>query len=273
MFKTLRQTLKRTHVVLSLITILDCIFLGLPTLIILIGSFTSGKVVSFPPEGLSFQWYVKLLEPAMRTFRMAFMRSFYVAIFCTALAIPAGIFAALALNKYPIRGKHFFQTYFLLPFTIPLIVSGVGLMIIYGQLNWLDKIWPIGFALTIINLPFMLWAVSSSVNALDKNLEDAAQNLGADEIQTFFYVTLPALMPGVITGSLLMFMLGFNEFVVSLLLVSTRNMTLPVALYSSIRTQISPALAAVSSVYIVVAIVAIWVLDKTVGLKEFLRSR
>jgi len=70
-----------------------------------------------------------------------------------------------------------------------------------------------------------------------------------------------------------MFMLGFNEFVVSLLLVSTRNLTLPVALYSSIRTQISPALAAVSSVYIAVAVLVIWALDRAVGLKEFLRSR
>lgn len=269
----LRQFVTQTHSLLILITILDFIFLGLPTLIILLGSFTAGNIISFPPEGLLFQWYVKLLDPAMRTFRMAFVRSFYVAIFCTLVSIPIGMLAALALNKYPLKGKNFFQTYFLLPFTIPLIVSGVGLMVIYGQLNWLDKIWPVGLALTIINLPFMLWAVSSSVHALDKNLEDAAQNLGADEIQTFFYVTLPALMPGVITGSLLMFMLGFNEFVVSLLLVSTRNMTLPVALYSSIRTQISPALAAVSSVYIVVAVFAIWLLDKAVGLKEFLRSR
>ena len=269
----LRQRIKQTHSVLIFITALDFIFLGMPTLIILLGSFTSGKVISFPPEGLSLQWYAKLLDPAMRSFRMAFVRSFYVAIFCTVLSIPIGTLAALALHKYPLKGKNFFQTYFLLPFTIPLIVSGVGLMVIYGQLNWLDKLWPVGLALTVINLPFMLWAVSSSVNALDKNLEEAAQNLGADEIQTFFYVILPALMPGVITGSLLMFMLGFNEFVVSLLLVSTRNMTLPVALYSSIRTQISPALAAVSSVYIVVAVFAIWLLDKAVGLKEFLRSR
>ena len=269
----LRQRLKQTHSILILITILDFIFLGLPTFIILLGSFTAGNVIAFPPEGLSLQWYVKLLEPAMRVFRMAFVRSFWVAIFCTIVSIPIGILAALALHRYPLKGKNFFQTYFLLPFTIPLIVSGVGLMIIYGQLNWLDTLWPVGLALTIINFPFMLWAVSSSVNALDKNLEDAAQNLGADEIQTFLYVTLPALMPGVITGSLLMFMLGFNEFVVSLLLVSTRNMTLPVALYSSIRTQISPALAAVSSVYIVIAIFAIWALDKAVGLKEFLRSR
>lgn len=269
----LRQIFRQTHIVFTVITILDFLFLGLPTLLILWGSFTAGNVITFPPKGLSLQWYVKLLDPAMQAFRMAFVRSFYVASLCTLAAIPIGIFAALALNKYPLRGKHFFHTYFLLPFTIPLIVSGVGLMIIYGQLNWLDALWPVGLALTIINFPFMLWAVSSSVNALDRNLEDAAQNLGADEIQTFFYVTLPALMPGVITGSLLMFMLGFNEFVVSLLLVSTKNMTLPVALYSSIRTQISPALAAVSSVYIIVAACAIWILDRAVGLKEFLRSR
>ncbi len=264
---------RKTHALFVAITLMDFVFLGLPTVIILIGSFTSGKVIAFPPHGVSLEWYAKLFDPAMRLFRQAFVRSFYVAVLCTLLAIPVGLCAALALNRYRIRAHNLFQTYFMLPFTIPLIVSGVSLMMLYGQLNWLDRLWPVALALTIINFPFMLWAVSASVHGLDRNLEDAAQNLGADDLQTFFYVTLPALMPGVITGSLLMFMLGFNEFVVSLLLVSTRNMTLPVALYSSIRTQISPALAAVSSVYIAVAVLVIWALDRAVGLKEFLRSR
>jgi putative spermidine/putrescine transport system permease protein len=108
---------------------------------------------------------------------------------------------------------------------------------------------------------------------LDENLEYAAQNLGAEGLQTFIYVTLPALMPGIITGSLIMFILGFNEFIVSLLITTIHNMTLPVKIYNSIRAVIEPTLAAISSVYIVLAMSVIWVLDRVIGLEEFLRAR
>ena len=92
-------------------------------------------------------------------------------------------------------------------------------------------------------------------------------------LQSFLTVTLPAVMPGVITGALLMFVLAFNEFIVSLLLTNARIVTLPVLIYNSIRSVITPDLAAVSVVYILVAAVAIWLLDKLVGLDIFLRSK
>ncbi|NBB83484.1 MAG: ABC transporter permease subunit, partial [Alphaproteobacteria bacterium] len=92
-------------------------------------------------------------------------------------------------------------------------------------------------------------------------------------VQVFFTVTLPAVMPGVITGGLLMFILAFNEFLVSLFLTDSRTVTLPVQIYNSIRSVITPDLAAVSVVYIVFALAAVWVLDRLVGLEIFLRSK
>jgi len=118
----------------------------------------------------------------------------------------------------------------------------------------------------------MIWSVASSVNAFDPTLEDAAQSLGAEEIQTFRYVTLPALMPGVISGALLMFMLALNEFVVRLIITTTETETLPVAIYGAIRGNISPQIAAVASIYVLIAIAAIVVADRLVGLERFLHS-
>ena len=89
------------------------------------------------------------------------------------------------------------------------------------------------------------------MNDLDPDLENAAANCGAPPMHTFFTVTLPAVMPGVITGALLMFILALNEFLVSLLLVDARIVTLPVLIYNSIRSIITPDLAAVSVVYVV----------------------
>jgi putative spermidine/putrescine transport system permease protein len=175
--------------------------------------------------------------------------------------------------RWRIRFRRSLQIYLLLPFTIPLIVSGLGLMLVYGALGVLGQLWPVGIAAAVINLPFMIWAVAASVNALDSDLENAAANAGAPPLHAFVTVTLPAVTPGVITGALLMFVLAFNEFIVSLLLTDARIVTLPVSIYNSIRSIITPDLAAVSVVYVIVAGLAIWILDRLVGLDVFLRSK
>ena len=247
------------------------ITLSLPTVIIIGASFTSGDIIRFPPEGFSLRWYHELWQ--LDDFQQALGRTFYVSIICTLISIPVGTLAALATVRYRIRYRKTIQVYLLLPFTIPLVVSGISMMLFFGEIRILGQLWPVGVALCIINLPFMIWSVSASVNALDPELEDAASNCGAPPIQAFFTVTLPAVMPGVITGALLMFILAFNEFLVSLFLTDSRTVTLPVQIYNSIRSVITPDLAAVSVLYIVIAVVAVWLLDRLVGLEIFLRSK
>lgn len=247
------------------------VILSMPTIIVVGASLTAGEMVEFPPDGLSLRWYASLLE--MRGFRDAFLRTFYVSVVCTLISLPAGTLAALACVRYRLRFQTGIQVYLLLPFTIPLVVSGLSLMILYGELRVLGSLWPIGLALCIINLPFMIWSVSASVNELDPEIENAAANCGAPPVQAFLTVTLPAVMPGVITGALLMFILAFNEFLVSLFLTDARTVTLPVQIYNSIRGVITPDLAAVSVVYIVIALAAVWLLDRLVGLEIFLRSK
>lgn len=245
--------------------------LSAPTLVVLGASFTSGNIIQFPPDGFSLKWYQKILGEA--DLRDAFVRSLQVALICVLVALPTGTLAGIALSKYAIRGGNAFQTYLLLPFTIPLIGSGIGLMLTFGNAGVLGSLWPVGIATAVINLPFMIWAVSSSASSLDPDLELAAESCGAGPVQTFFSVTLPAVTPGVITGSLLMFILSLNEFLVSLLLVDARIVTLPVQIYNSIRSVITPDLASVSVVFIAVALLAIIALDKLVGLEIFLKSK
>jgi putative spermidine/putrescine transport system permease protein len=249
----------------------DLIFLSLPTLIILGASFTSGDIVQFPPEGFSLRWYHKLW--LLEDFRAAFARTLYVSLICTLVSLPAGTLAALALARYRIRFRTALQVYLLLPFTIPLVVSGLGMMLWLGDVRLLGQLWPVGVGLCIINLPFMIWAVSATANGLDPQLANAAANCGAPPLQAFLTVTLPSVMPGVITGGLLMFILAFNEFLVSLFVTDARIVTLPVSIYNSIRSVITPDLAAVSVVYIVIALVAVLLLDRLVGLELFLKSK
>lgn len=264
-------TARGKQAILWSIVTFNLICLALPTVIILITSFTSGNIIKFPLDGFSLRWYERLLE--RRDFQDAFLRSLYVAIICTVVSAPAGTLAAIAMARYRIKFMRALQLYFLLPFTIPLIVSGIGMMLLFGELGILGQLWPVGIATCIINLPFVIWAVSGSVNALDVDLENAAANCGAPPLQAFFTVTLPALMPGIITGSLIMFVLAFNEFIVSLLLTDARTVTLPVIIYNSIRSVVTPDLAAISVVYVLIAIAAIWLIDRVVNLDLFLRSK
>lgn len=258
------------HPYLALFTVFEFVFLVLPSLIILVVSLGANQIITFPPTDLSLKWYTSLLEQPQ--YIDPFVHSVLVATACTIIAIPIGVLTALGLNRYDIKFEHGVQIYLLLPFTVPLVVSGFILLILFGRLGWIGQLWPVGFALTIINIPFMIWSVASSVNAFDPTLEDAARSLGAEEIQTFLYVTVPALMPGVISGALLMFMLALNEFIVSLIITVPSTETLPVAIYGAIRGNISPQIAAVSSIYVVVAIVAIVVADRLVGLDRFLHT-
>jgi putative spermidine/putrescine transport system permease protein len=265
------MTSRSKSVTLFLFIAFAVVTLSAPTLVVIGASFTAGNIIAFPPEGLSLRWYQAVAGAA--DLRAAFLRSLYVAAICTIIAVPAGTLAGVALAKYRIRFERAIQLYLLLPFTIPLIGSGIGLMLIFGAAGFLGQLWPVGLACCLINLPFMVWAVTGSVNALDPDLDNAAANCGAPPVQAFFAVTLPAVMPGIITGSLLMFILALNEFLVSLLLVDARIVTLPVQIYNSIRSIITPDLAAISVVFVVVAALAIAALDRLVGLDIFLKSK
>jgi putative spermidine/putrescine transport system permease protein len=258
-------------IVLWIFVVAVLVLLSAPTIVILGASFTSGNIITFPPEGFSFKWYEKIATS--RDLWDAFLRSLYVSAICTIIAIPVGTLAGIVLAKYAIRFEKSVQIYLLLPFTIPLIGSGIGLMLIFGEARLLGQLWPVGLACCVINLPFMIWAVTASASSLDPDLELAAASCGAPPLSTFLHVTLPAVMPGVISGSLLMFILALNEFLVSLLLTDARIVTLPVQIYNSIRSIITPDLAAISVVFIACAALAIVLLDRLVGLEIFLKSK
>ena len=166
------------------------VMLSAPTVVVLGASFTAGNIITFPPEGFSLKWYAAIAGE--RGLRQAFGRSLLVASVCTALAIPVGTLAGIALAKYQPRFARAIQVYLLLPFTIPLIGSGIGMMLVFGNAGVLGSLWPVGVAACVINLPFMIWAVTASAAPLSPDLELAAANCGAPPLQWFLFILCAA---------------------------------------------------------------------------------
>ena len=154
----------------------------------------------------------------------------------------------------------------------PPIIAAFGFYDVLQRLN-MSGLLLLGVALGIVNFPFMLWAISSALEDEDPALMPAAATLGADPVEQFLFVRLPLMMPGIMTGTLLVFVLGLTDFVVSQVLTTLNDQTLAVYVYSSLRATISPALGASSVVFIVIAAAAFFLVLRFGRMERFLFGR
>ena len=246
-------------------------FCSLPTLIVLLSSFSAGDSLEFPPDGLSLSGYGDILSD--QTIRAALARSIIVGLESVAISLPLGMAAAFALYRYKVRGGAAISGFLLLGFSVPLVVSGMAFLVLYTRVGLIGDLWPLSVAIVTVNFPFMLFAIGSSIDLLNPELEEAAATLGAEKIQAFLFVTLPGVMPGVLTGAILMFVFGLTEFLVSLIISAVSNATLPVVLFGSLRSALAPRHAAVGGVYIVIALLVVLLMTRLRVLEEFLYRR
>ncbi len=250
------------------VAVLVLIAISIPTVIVLLTSVTRGNSLAFPPHGLSLRWYRELVGGGV--LRAAMTRSLVVGLESVAIALLVGIPAAIGLFRHRVRVRPLLVGYLALGFSAPLIVSGIGFLIVYVQIGLIGHLVPLALALTIVNLPFMLFAVGASIVTIGPDLEEAASTLGAERVQTFLFVILPLLMPGVVTGALLMFVFAISDFLISLVLTVPSDQTLPVVIFSSIRGDISPLLAAAAGIYAIVAVLVVLALTRVRALDQFL---
>lgn len=244
---------------------------SLPTLIVLMSSFSAGDKLDFPPPGFSFRGYGELFRD--RVIMVALTRSIIVGLLCVVISLPIGMGAAFALNRYRVRGAALISAFLLLGFSTPLVVSGMAFLVFFTQIGLLGDLWAMSIAIVTVNFPFMLLAIGSSIDQLNPELEEAANTLGAEKVQTFLFVTLPGVMPGVIIGSILMFIFGTTEFLVSLIISTTSSQTLPVVLFASLRTALRPRHAAAGGIYIWLALMVVFLMTRFRSLEQFLYRR
>jgi putative spermidine/putrescine transport system permease protein len=225
------------------------LFLILPLFVVLPISISSAKYLEFPPRGISLQWYEQFFRS--KEWVRATLNSLKIATMTSLFATLLGIPAALTLARHRFKGKQVIYSLLLSPMIIPVIIVAIAIYFFFAGFKLVDNIYSLALAHTILALPVVLITVSAALQGFDQTLEYAAMSLGANRLKTFFKVTLPLIRPGVITGALFAFITSFDEIVIAIFLSGSRAITLPRRMWSSIREEIDPTIAAVSSILII----------------------
>jgi putative spermidine/putrescine transport system permease protein len=235
-----------TRLFLSLVCLLVAIWLVAPTLVVVPMSFNENKSLAFPPQGFSWQWYQNFATNP--DWSNSFLNSLKVASIVAVLATVLGTLAAFGLDRMKAGPASLLRMLMLTPMVVPGVVLAIGIYAVYLDTHLVGTLLGFVLAHTVLALPFVLIAVSASLEVFDRRLETAAASLGAGALTTFRTVTLPLILPGMLSGLLFAFATSFDEIVVSLFITNPYLKTLPVQIFSSITRDADPTVAAVGTI-------------------------
>jgi spermidine/putrescine transport system permease protein len=244
----------RTNRLLALESILVYLFLWTPIIVLMLFSFNSSRQVVVW-EKASIHWYEVLLSDAILL--DALKRSLWIAFLTTVLAVVLGTPAALALERYSFRGKWAYTSLVELPIVVPEIVMASSLVVFFGFLGIRLSLTTVLVAHVAFSLSYLIIVVRARLQGFDRTLEEAAMDLGADELTTFWRVTLPLILPGIISGALLVFTISLDDYVITSFVAGVGATTLPIQIYSMVKQGISPEINAVSTVLLVFTMVLV----------------
>jgi putative spermidine/putrescine transport system permease protein len=227
------------------------LYLLFPILIVMPLSFSAGTYLSFPPPGFSLRWYANFFTRA--DWLGAAGLSLWIGGAVMALATALGTPAALALVRGDFRGRRLLAAFIISPLIAPVIIVAIGVYFFYARLGLVGNPYALVLAHTCLAVPFVVINVSATLQGFDERLEQAAMNLGATPWRTFWQVTFPLIRPGVLAGALFAFISSFDELVVALFVSGSTAVTLPRKMWESIRFEIDPTIAAVSSILVVLS--------------------
>ena len=226
--------------------------LFLPIFILVAFSFNESKLnVVF--TGFTFSWYARLF--ANPDLLEAFKNTILIAVISTTVSTILGTISAVGLKKFHFRGQALVDKLIYIPIVIPEIVLGIALLSVFTLANLELSFWTVLLAHISFSVPFVITSVRSTLYALPKNTEEAAEDLGASRWQTFWRITLPLIMPGIVSGALLAFTLSLDDVVISYFAAGPGTNTLPLYIYSNIKTGISPDVNALTSLMLIITII------------------
>ena len=259
------------------------VFLITPILVIIPLSFNAEPYFTYPMPGFSLRWYEDFfIGEKSEVWHLAIKNSVIVAIFATILATLLGTVAAVGLSNSRLPYKTFLMGILISPMIVPLVITAVGMKFFYttigitpNQLSVINEnlhLVPIILAHAALGTPFVVITVTATLVSFDHSLTRAAASLGADGIRTFLKVTVPLVMPGMISGALFAFITSFDEIVIVLFLAGAPEYTIPRQMFSGIREQISPTILAVATILVVLSIFLLSTLEMLRRRKERMRG-
>ncbi len=242
------------------------LFLIIPILVIIPLSFNAQpyftftpEMLSFDPKGYSTKWYESFFNDS--NWQQAVRNSLFIAVFSTIISTFLGTLAALGLSQKDFPFKTTIMGILISPMVVPLIISASGMFFFYAKINLLGTDLGVILAHAALATPFVVITVTATLTGFDHSLTRAAANLGSSPTNTFFKITVPLITPGVISGALFAFITSFDEVVVVLFVGSVNQRTIPWAMFSGIREEISPTILAVATLLICFSIALLIIVE------------
>jgi putative spermidine/putrescine transport system permease protein len=230
------------------VTILVCLFLMLPIVFIAALSFGSSQWLIFPPPSWTVRWYQELFaDPRWLT---SAWTSLKIAVIVTVLSVVIGFLAALGLNRGSFVGRETLRALFLTPMILPVVVLAVALYAFFLKIGLAGT--TIGFVIAhlLIALPFSIISIGNALEAFDKSIEDAAILCGASPWEARLRITVPSISHGLFGAAVFSFLASWDEVVLAIFMASPTLQTLPVKIWSTLRQDLTPVIAAASTLLI-----------------------
>jgi putative spermidine/putrescine transport system permease protein len=262
------QRLLRFGGTLTVLSVLG--FLLLPAFVVALAGFNDSALPSFPPQAWSLRWFAKAI--AYQDFQDGLRNGLIVTSLASLIALAVGAAFAFALDHYQFRFKRLIEGVLLSPLFVPHFTVGLGFLILAAQIGLVSTYALVIVCHVILVLPFVLRSVYVSLRNLDRRLELAAASLGAPPLRVLTTVTMPLLLPGLLSGWLFGAILSFNEFTASLFVTTQRTQTLPVVMYNYVREYADPSMAALSVIYIVAIAALLTAANVWLGLNRILND-
>lgn len=240
---------------LNLNALTTFIFLYAPILILILYSFNASRL-AYTWKGLTFNWYVDLFQD--QAIGAAVKNSLIVALSSTLISTVFGTMVALPMERFTFWGKLPFDALLYLPIIIPDVAMAVMLLMFFVLAHIPLGIWTIIISHVAFNISFVAVVVRARLAQFDLTVEEAANDLYADNWQTFRRVTLPLLMPGILGGALLSFTLSLDDFVITFFTAGPGSTTLPLRIYSMVKLGVTPEVNALSSIMILVSMILVF---------------
>ena len=228
------------------------LYIYIPIFILIVFSFNNQRL-NIQWKGFTLHWYDVLFRD--HQVQQATMNTLIIAVVSTLVATTIGTLAALAMQRYRFPGYDVSEAVMYIPIVIPEVVMGISLLVFFVLMNFKLGLFTIGLSHVAFNIPFVALVVRARLHGYDNAIDEAAMDLGADEMTTFRRVTLPTIMPGILSGAMLALTLSLDDYVITYFTAGPGSTTLPLRVFSMVRFMVTPEVNALSTLWVLIVFV------------------